>query len=326
MSTAARTIMVPLDGSAFAEQALPLALSLARDMQSRIVLVLVQQIPLWPDEMPESETILAMRRILHAEDDAYLRSVQGRYQTAAQCIDTITLPAELRPVGEALSLFIQETGVSTVVMATHGRGGVKRAWLGSVADYLLRHISVPLVLTRPGSAAAPGARRILVPLDGSPQAETALEEACAIAGASHLEITLLQVVLPVMQPISALEVPYTGLDEELTAMHRAAAEDYLDDLEQRVRARGLKCTGVAVLAPNIAGAILDLAQPGEVALVAMATHGRGGVRRLVLGSIADKIVRAADVPVLVYRPSMTPRTGVRPSLHNSHAGPRSCTL
>jgi nucleotide-binding universal stress UspA family protein len=328
MSTAMepRTILVPLDGSTFAEQALPLAVSLAGSTRSRIVLVLVQDIPLWPDELARSETVMAMRRILHAEDEAYLRTIQQRYQRPEQVIDIVTLPGELRQVGETLSLFTQEAGVSLVVLATHGRGGVKRAWLGSVADYLVRHVHVPVVLTRPGCAPAPEAGRILVPLDGSPLAETALEEACTIAAGSQQEVTLVQVVPPVMRTISALEVAYAGFDEELTSMHRAAAEDYLDDVEERVRARGLRCTGLTVLGPNVAEAILELARPGPVALIAIATHGRGGVRRLVLGSIADKIVRAAEVPVLVYRPSMTPRTEARPARPNPRAGPRSCTL
>jgi nucleotide-binding universal stress UspA family protein len=86
-------------------------------------------------------------------------------------------------------------------------------------------------------------------------------------------------------------------------MGREQAQDYLDDVVERMRGQGLRATGVAVLGWNTADAILDVARPERVAVVALATHGRGGLRRLALGSVADKLVRGADVPVLVYRPA-----------------------
>ena len=85
-------------------------------------------------------------------------------------------------------------------------------------------------------------------------------------------------------------------------MCRTQAQDYLDDVAERMRGQGLRATGVAVVGWSAVDSILDVARPERVALVALATHGRGGLRRLALGSVADKLVRGADVPVLVYRP------------------------
>lgn len=298
-STAQRTILVPLDGSSFAEQALPLAIGIARTTGSRLALVLVQHHPLWPEETITPEAVAAAMSILQAEGETYLRAIQQRCQTPELEIATLTLPAELRPVGDVLNRYALDARIDLVVMATHGRGGVKRAWLGSVADYLVRHLHIPIVLTRPSGAPAAEGNRILVPLDGSPLAESVLEEACALASAGQHEITLLQVVQPVMRTVSVLEASYAGLDEELTAMHRSAAEDYLDDIKDRIRDLGIRCTGLTMLAPNTAEAIIELARPGSFRLIALASHGRGGLQRLMLGSVADKVVRGADVPVLV---------------------------
>ena len=142
-----------------------------------------------------------------------------------------------------------------------------------------------------------------MPLDGSPQAEQALEPAGHLARLWDAEMTLLQVVFPVqLSTDPALPLPST-YDEELTGMSRRQAQDYLDDLSEHLREQGLRASGAAVVGWNAAATILDLAHPDRMNLIVLATHGRGGLRRLALGSVADKLVRAAEVPVLVCRPS-----------------------
>jgi nucleotide-binding universal stress UspA family protein len=145
-------------------------------------------------------------------------------------------------------------------------------------------------------------REILLPLDGSPLAEAALEPAAALARLWDAEVSLVQIVPPVVLATDpALPFP-TGYNERLTAMRRKSAEDYIRDVAERLREQGVKASGIAVLGGGAAERLLDLARPERVGLVVIATHGRGGVRRLVLGSVADKLVRAAEVPVLVTRP------------------------
>lgn len=321
-STTQPTILVPLDGSDFAEQALPLAISLARSTNRHLQLLLVQEVPLWPDENGAPDLGM-IKRILHADGEAYLRSAERRFMSPGLAITSIALSAEMRTVGEVLSGYVQDAGVELVVMASHGRGGVKRAWLGSVADYLLRHVNVPVIITRPGCIPDPQSNRILVPLDGSPLAETVLDDVCRIAGAGNHDITLLQVVQPVMRTLSAPEAPYVEFDAKLTGLLRDAAEDYLEDLEEVVRDRGIKCSSLTLVAHNTAEAILEVARPAHFTMVAMATHGVGGVRRMLLGSCADKVIRGAEVPVLVYRPL---RSGVRVGRKKKLAGPTTCAL
>jgi nucleotide-binding universal stress UspA family protein len=109
-------------------------------------------------------------------------------------------------------------------------------------------------------------------------------------------------VTPVLLSVDpALPLP-SAYDEELTAMSRQQAQAYLDRTAGRLREDGVRASAAAVIGWNAADAILDAAHPDQVAMVVLATHGRGGLRRLTLGSVADKLVRGARVPVLVYRP------------------------
>ena len=113
----------------------------------------------------------------------------------------------------------------------------------------------------------------------------------------------MQVVYPVLLSSDPMLPLPSAYDEELTALCRSQAQDYVDDLAERLRDRGLRATGAATIGWNATDSILDLARPERVAMVVIATHGRGGLRRLALGSVADKVVRGAEVPVLVYRPA-----------------------
>jgi nucleotide-binding universal stress UspA family protein len=195
--------------------------------------------------------------------------------------------------------------VDLVVMATHGRGGIQRAWLGSVADQLVRTLEIPVLLVRGQPGPAPGeagAGPILVPLDGSQLAEQVLGPAGALARLWGAELSLVQVVQPVtIVDDPALPLP-TAYDEELTQEWRRQAQDYLDGLAGRLKEQGIRVTAQACIGWSPVQTLLDLARPERVRLVAVATHGRGGLQRLALGSVADKLVRAAEVPVLVHRP------------------------
>jgi nucleotide-binding universal stress UspA family protein len=318
-------ILVPLDGSTLAEQAMPLAIALARSGQCRLRLVHVQVLPLWPDELANPVALSTTRRILHAEGETYLRDVCQRYHAPALEMDTVVLPGELLDVGQAILNHINEHPVSKVVMATHGRGGVRRAWLGSVADFLIRHLTVPVMVVRPGMELSATGRHILVPLDGSALGETVLPLATEIATANQQELVLLRVVPPVMQALAGLEAPYVGMDAELTAFHRSAAEDYLEDLEDGMRERGIKCSTMVMVDQSPAGTIIDLARPANFAMIVMATHGRGGLRRVVLGGIADKVVRGAEVPVMVFRPNGVASREAVNQTRARLAGPTSCS-
>jgi nucleotide-binding universal stress UspA family protein len=159
-------------------------------------------------------------------------------------------------------------------------------------------------------AEEPVVRRVLVPLDGSELAEQVLEPVLALGTGTRAEYTLLRVVNrmtpvsydPASGRVSGLRKSLLGQLQELDRRESARARNYLERLAERLRARSLAVQTRVVLHEQPAVAILDDAQQNAVDLIALATHGRGGLRRLLLGSVADKVLRGAATPVLVCRP------------------------
>src|SRR5919112_684694 len=163
------------------------------------------------------------------------------------------------------------------------------------------------IVVRPGEAGTarsawePG--EILVALDGSPLAEAALEPAVEVAKLFQAELSLVQVVRPIL-PTSGPPLSFpSGYSDQVLAIRRGSAQDYIRDVAERVRESGVRASGVAVIGGTVPETLIELADPERVGLMVVATHGLGGVRRMVLGSVADKVVRGANVPVLVVRPT-----------------------
>ncbi|HET7470262.1 MAG TPA: universal stress protein [Gemmatimonadales bacterium] len=298
------SILVPLDGSDLAAQALPLAARIARHSGARLRLALVHEHPAVPADAVAAGTLTAVELSTQKAERLYLRGVQARLREDG--IPTGSAVTLTGTVGPALVTYAHDLGIDLVVMATHGRGGISRMWLGSTTDYLVRHLDVPVLVVHPAAArrteAPPGAGQILVPLDGSALAEEALAPAVELARVWDAEVRLLRVVGPIVTadtgyPVSAI------YDEDLTAKARASAQAYLDRVILCLHGQGVRATGAAVIGGGAAETILELAHGGPVRMLAIATHGRGGLGRLMLGSVADKLVRGAEVPVLV-RPAV----------------------
>jgi len=148
----------------------------------------------------------------------------------------------------------------------------------------------------------PRIRQILVPLDGSALAEAALAPAAAMAELFEAELVLVQIAPPLTAG-SLLPVNFAaGYDRDAVALLRKQAQDYLEDLGEDLRKRGTRVRTTVVVGPNVGEALINLAHPERIDLVAIATHGRSGLQRLVLGSVADKLIRGSEPPVLVIRP------------------------
>jgi nucleotide-binding universal stress UspA family protein len=296
-----QSILVPLDGSPLAEQAIPIAQALAERARCKLKLVLVHDRIIVKPGPDYTRLELAMQKA----DREYLKSVTARVrERLGRSVSSAVLQG--LPV-ETLARYTRELGADLVVMTTHGRGGLRRAWLGSVTDQLIRSAEVPVLVVRPGEAGAarpvwePG--EVLVPLDGSPLAEAALEPAIEVARLWDAELSLVQVVRPIT-PASGPHLTFpSNYSDQVTAMRREAAHDYIRDVAERVRESGVRASGVAVIGSTVPETLIELADPERVSLMVVATHGLGGVRRMVLGSVADKVVRAVNVPVLVVRPT-----------------------
>jgi nucleotide-binding universal stress UspA family protein len=298
-----RSVLVPLDGSPFAEQALPWATAIAQKARARLRLALVHRVPSPPPLDEASIRFYAQIELtLRKSQREYLRRIAARIKGEQQ-IQVATAMLDGSPVS-ALRDYVRDVGVDLVVMTTHGRGGIQRAWLGSVADQLVRSLETPLLLIRPkeGAAAAPRVEEILVPLDGSRRAEAALPAAVSLASLLGARLVLVQAVQPLVI-VTDPPMPFPrGFDEELTALRRREAQDYVDGIAEQVTSLGVPASGAAVLGVGAFDTIQAAAHAPATSMVALATHGRGGLRRLVLGSVADKLVRAGELPVLVTRP------------------------
>ncbi len=303
------TILVPLDGSAFAESAVPLALGVAKAIGGCVELVSVvfQLEMIAVEDQPVYSTVgPPSGEEVEPQLEEYLDDLVERIGKVTDVPVSTTMLHGL--VAESLETYAGETESALIVMSTHGRGPFSRAWMGSVADRIVRHVSTPVLLIRPQDSEvvlsdAWRARRILVALDGSELAEASLEWALRIGQACGARYTLARTV----PPPSPLQSPYLPDAVEATKKALEAGEadarEYLKNVARRLEADGGRTVETNVVTRfHPARGILELEEELSADLIAIATHGRGGLARALLGSVADKVLRGAKVPVLLTRP------------------------
>ena len=299
-----KTVLVPLDGSHIAEAALPYAEAIADAMGASIVLLSVAdtepfRMVMFRDDATERE---ALENGLRAPLSRYLESTAQTLRDRGISVSTSVKMGD--PAGTILAS-ADESDAALIVMATHGRGGAARWLLGSVADKVMRLGVRPTLLVRaPESDAKPGTvklRQLMLPLDGSPLSESVFSLARDLAVAARASITLVQVVpwlSAVMEPYDPST--YTPNLDETDAAVVAAAEDYLAGLAERLPASVQSY--VYVLRGPTSLALQEFAQSEGIDLVVMATRGWGGVRRAVVGSKAERLVRSGVPSLLVHPP------------------------
>ena len=268
-------ILVPLDGSRLAERALPYAQQLAEPGCQLILL-----------EVGQDEDDLGLLE-RHADSCASLETAVGD-------------PAE------QILRVAKDLNVGLIVMTTHGRGALGRWAFGSVADAVTRTSPVPVFVVHPqdgDSEVAPFVQRVVAPLDGSPLAEEALPTAMSLARRLHVPVHLVTAIdvtriLPVeMMPTVAFDA---SLYEETVAQFEADATAWLTQAAEQLQHEGVAATW-AILRGSPFLAITEAVKPGDV--IVMTSHGRGGVRRWLLGSVAEKLVREGPVPVVLVPPA-----------------------
>ena len=195
-------------------------------------------------------------------------------------------------------------GHDLIAMATHGRGGLRRWVFGSVADKVIHASDLPLLIVRPKQAPpqeAGAIRHLVVPLDGSALAETAIPVAQALAARLHIGVSLVQAILQSAVLYDMATVYDPRLDTELEQM----AKEYLHGVQGRFSQAGINA-GAVVRKGSPAFEVLDYAEATPGALIVMTTHGLGGAARWVFGSVADRVMRAAAAPVLMLRSAREP--------------------
>lgn len=301
-------VMVPLDGSAFSEHAIPFALEIAGRTGADVELAHVH---------------------VRAPDDGLSGLTPYQFQDAATHYmqwDRAGRQQELERIAAKASALAEETGLSVsgrllsgqvlhallieaesfhadlIVMATHARTGLQRARFGSVADLVVRNASVPVLLVRPSTpdrpSTLPGAyRQILVPLDGSSFSEAAVGPAAAFARMHGAQIMLIHVA----------------------RKYDWVASDYLDRVAASSTALGVETQFETIHTTRTAEGILKAARWTRTDLIALATHGRGGVTRLVMGSTASDVLAGTQLPVLLQKPATLPTTSSADFAAAAHA-------
>ena len=306
-----RSLMVPLDGSRFGEQALPLAAAIARKSGAALQVVHkhVPPAPVHPDSVLAHDPRIDPRS--RKLEQGYLDVIVGRL--TGEGVGRASAALLEGGVADALVQHATDSGVDLVVMTTHGRGPLQRFWLGSVADTLMRRLPMLLLLVRPHDEEEedealldPLPRRILVPLDGTDHAGRILRPALDLGRLAGAEYHLLTVVAPV--PVLGFDLAAyapAGTDLLVTAQLQREAVDKLEKVAGPLREEGLTVHVHAVVEASAAATILEQCRSLKCDAIAIETHGRGGLSRLLLGSVADKVVRGASVPVLVHRSPTT---------------------
>jgi nucleotide-binding universal stress UspA family protein len=306
-ANAYRSLLVPVDGDPFAEHALPLALGIARRAGAEVRVVNVH-CPMQSVERPETLYYdIDFDAFLRRRQQAYLNDLLRRLRKVTS-VPVTPVFMQGREVVDSLCA-AAGAGTDLVVMATHGRGPLGRLWFGSVGDALMRRISVPLLFVRGYNAPAdltgdPVMRHILITLDGSEAAEKVIEPALALGSLMSADHTLLRVIPRVTDFSLGYRGP--GAPRSRTDREQTEAWSYLRRVAKRLGGRTSRVHPRLVLdEESTVKAILRNAQAHDADLIALVTRGRGGLSRVFRGSVADRVVRGASVPVLVCRQDTT---------------------
>ena len=302
-------VLVPLDSSKLSEQILLYIGHIAKNMHSRMTLLHVVDTDALP-HLPGNRYKELTEQLLEREKDLarrYLRAIRDHMGANEEAVSCEVIPGS---PAEAIVSFAHSQGIDLIAMSTHGRSGLNRWFMGSVADKVLHTATVPLLLFRPQNVSAPPAPQIqtlLLPLDGSPMAESALPLAEFLAKSLALNVLVARVVPTYAFPFSD---PYTFGDPaystEILELATKDAADYLDATVSSLRLTDLKAEPCLLQQGDTAGQIIDLAGRTKNVLVVMSTRGRSGLGRWVLGSVADRVVRGSGCPVLLVRSRAAP--------------------
>lgn len=305
-----RTILVPLDGSRTAEHALPWARSLSRRTGAAVRLARVRRIPPAP---------VAGEGMTTYDPDPYeyITKEENEYMAAAAKTwldpeSEITLTGVLLEPNDSIAgtliRYAETVAADLTIMTSRGHGPVSRFLFGSVADEYLRCAPGPTLLiqgdaaTVPDPSVEPRVGRVIVPLDGSDLSEQAVTPALTLFDWYGCEITLLLVLDAVEDIRQLMERVEGSISNRWTAQTASPiAGEYLQRVADRLRRETSNVQTKVIEYGSAADVILAEAADPTTA-IAMATHGHGGLTRMIFGSVADKVVRGATGPVLIVRP------------------------
>ena len=304
-----KRILVPLDGSSIAEGILPYVRTLATAMDARADLLRTFQNPahelVSTDDTGAAALVVSLEGVveqLHQQAEEYVQGVAKGLESVG-----ITTTADVRS-GPAVQHIVNEAEPASdtlIAMSTHGRTGIGRLLMGSVTDGVMQTAKAPMLVVRPRSdSPAPDAtatiKTIIVPLDGSELAEVVTPMVVALAKALSAEVLLARAVsIPSSFYASADYSAPVNIDFLGEMEDEAAA--YLEECAESMRKSGVATVKTSVLRGGAAIEIENLSLNTPDSMIVISTHGRTGVGRAVLGSVADRLARHSGHPVLLVR-------------------------
>jgi nucleotide-binding universal stress UspA family protein len=323
-------ILVPLDGSKLSETILGRVAQLAEATDSEVILLSVVEEPriggTWLEALATVDETTGefgmagtsyLRRaqlqsdaVTETRDQAMERAIGTSEEYLGQVAAAFpSLKITTRavhgddPVTEIMAVS-QAEDIDLIAMSTRGHSGLGRWVYGSNADKLLHSTSIPLLLLRPGEDRDEPLEKkpidtLLVPLDGSALAESSMPHVEALAKSMGLKISLVQVITTPTMAYPATES--YAFDPQMAANLERAAAGYLKERQTELEQKGLQVE-TTVKNGYPAAHIIDLAAESEGRLIVMSTHGRSGLGRWIMGSVADRVLRASFSPVLLIRP------------------------
>ncbi len=298
-------ILVPLDGSTIAEGVLPYARAFATTLGIPVHLLQVMDpdtlIPSVAAQQGRAHNILTVDREHNGD---YLKEIAASFPNPAVVSSSVR-------VGKPAEVIIEVAATdrdTLIAMATHGRSGVQRWFLGSVAEKVLHGAENDVLLIRAirqiDRKTAVQLKRLVVPLDGSELAEKALPCGVELAKKMNLELILLRVYLMpgVAYPTGSYAPDWKLLDQEM----RQKASEYLEGKVRHSQNEGLERASFRVLEGSAAEKIIEVGRENSKSLLVMSTHGASGIGRWVLGSVTERVIRYSDTAVIVVRAKRLP--------------------
>ncbi|HEX5497829.1 MAG TPA: universal stress protein [Thermomicrobiales bacterium] len=294
-------LLVPLDGSALAEAALPAAIRLGQSLPAQVTLLHVM-------ERGAPSTIHGNAHLDDAaKAAAYLTGVAKRFTEAGIAVEVHVHPNPEGDVAASIAEHAAEFGADLIVLCAHGEGGLSGWWSGAMAQQVIRRATPPVLLVRPrpdGAAPPFAPAAVLVALDGGAEGEAALPPALTLARALAAELVLAVVVptvgtLPGDRAATAIFVP--SATAAALDLEQDAAAAYLDGLAARLRPSGVSVQ-TSVARGDAVRQMAALAEKIGPDILALATHGRAGLDAFWSGSVGSRVVAKAAGPLLLVHP------------------------
>jgi nucleotide-binding universal stress UspA family protein len=314
-----RLFCIPVTDEPVSMHAARAALNWCRQLgASALMLNVVTVPPLHRSQNPDQ-----VRQSLKERSQHFLETWQTYARHQGQTLETLSVVQDGRGVAQTINDTASSKGCDVIAMGTHGLGGVNRFLLGSVAEAVVRHATLPVLLFRQGIDPQP-LRRLMVAVDGSLGSDLAVQTTRDLAAQTAASVQVLHVTPDPLVPVNPARVNVARDAFEQNLIR--AGKLLLEHTERALPGVELRASLMIPAAfRRIDEVILEAARDQQADLLVLGTQGRGGVERLLLGSVAEAVARHATLPVMLVRGSLEALKGVKPQTFHTEFTARDDT-